>query len=136
MKASKFLVIVFLFFISVSFTVTDPEMEIQLLGTWKWVHLINSETNEIAGLEQLTMGMAKEVKTEFKADSIYIEYKNTLNSNELSSNKGLWYYDKKNNALMMKPKDKWLSSKIVRFSKDTIVLEMMKPMNLLMIREK
>ncbi len=108
----------------------------ELIGTWKWVHVTNSETKEILGLDMLTMGLAKEIKTEFKEDSTYVEYKNKLKGEGYAMTNGLWVIDSETKTLKSKAKDQWISSKIIYLTKDTLIIEMRKPMHLLMVKEK
>ncbi|MEI7979301.1 MAG: hypothetical protein WCI53_10690 [Bacteroidota bacterium] len=108
----------------------------ELIGTWKWIHVTNSETQQILGLDILTMGLAKEIKTEFKQDSTYVEYKNKLKGEGYAMINGLWGIISETKTLKMKAKDQWISSKIIYLTKDTLIIEIRKPMHLLMIKEK
>ena len=128
-----FLISVFILFTSLNCARAQSDT-MSIIGSLQWIHIFNSETNEISPVETITMGLSKEVKTEFKTDSIFIEYKQKLSGEGFASTQGLWYIDTISNTLMMKPKAKWIASKIIHHTKDSIVIELMKPLNLLMIR--
>jgi hypothetical protein len=82
------------------------------------------------------MGLAKEIKTEFKEDSTYVEYKNKLKGEGYAIINGFWIIDSETKTLKSKAKDQWISSKIIYFTKDTLIIEIRKPMHLLMVKEK
>jgi hypothetical protein len=106
----------------------------KLIGTWIWKTVIDGETNEDMGIDVVTMGMASEVKTEFKKDKTYIESKLRKGTTEYSTTNGEWKTE--DDILSLKAKDKWRPSKILKISNDTLVLQMNPKMNLLMIKQK
>jgi hypothetical protein len=113
------------------------EIEKKILGVWKWEAIINSESNEKEDLSIVTNGLATEVKTEYKKDHTYIEYKNKLQGEEgYSKNKGQWKLEKKGSILNHNSKGKWRPSKIFKLTKDTLLIGMRGPIQLLMIKEK
>jgi len=114
---------------------SSSELKDKLIGIWKWNTVINSQTNEDMGIDVVTMGMATEVKTEFRKDNTYIESKLRKGSTEYSTTTGEWKIEK-DEVLNLKPKDTWKPSKILKLSNDTLLLEMNPQMNLLMIKEK
>ena len=123
-----------LLFVSTAFKYSS-ELKDQVVGKWKWVTIINSSTNEEAGLELVTMGLASDVNVEFKEDNTYVESKRRKAGAEYSTLVGEWKIE--NDAILStKQKDKWISMKILKLSNDSLLLEMNKDMNLLMVKEK
>ena len=112
------------------------DSEKTIIGKWKWVNLFNPETQDSLGLYLLTMGMAKEVFTEYKEDNTFIEYKNKLDKEGFSETKGEWKLEDNNSTLKLKPKEKWMSSKIIKLSADTLIVEIRSPFQLLMVKQK
>ncbi len=113
------------------------EIENDILGVWKWEAIINSENNEKEDISMVTNGLASEVKTEYKKDYTYIEYKNKLQGEEgYSKNEGQWKLEKKGTILSHNSKGKWRPSKIFKLTKDTLLIGMRGPIQLLMIKEK
>ena len=100
-----------------------------LVGTWRWLYILNTQSGEKMSIEKLTM--AKEVKTEIKTDNTYLEYK-TNSENKTSTTSGEWKLES-DGTLSMKPNDKWLPSKTIHLSSDTLTVQMMGPMHLVMI---
>jgi len=120
----------------VSFTrIQTTDTSDKLIGTWKWAIAINSETNEEMGIEAMTMGMATEVKTEFKKDKTFVESKMRKGSTEYSTTSGEWKLES-GDILNLKPKEKWQPKKILKLSNDSLLLQMNPQMNLLMIKQK
>ncbi|MGV3695821.1 lipocalin family protein [Flavobacterium sp.] len=107
----------------------------KLIGTWKWANVINGETNEEMGIDMVTMGMASEVKTEFKTGGSYVESKLRTGATEYSTTNGEWKLEG-DDVLNMKPKDKWRPSKILKFTKDSLIIQMSPKMNLLLVKQK
>ncbi len=135
MKIYISFLLVILLFLSASFRHLTSELRDQVVGKWKWVTIINSSTNEEAGLELVTMGLASDVKVEFKEDNTYVESKRRKAGAEYSTLSGEWKIEK-DAILSTKQKDKWISMRILKLSNDSLLLEMNKDMNLLMIKEK
>jgi hypothetical protein len=117
----------------VSFMVADQK---ELIGTWRWVHVKNAQTNETMDIEKLTMGMSKEVKTTFKEDGTYAENKSKADGSGVSTTTGEWKLEEDGRVLSMKTNDKWRPAKIVQFTKDSLVVEMRPSMQLVMVKEK
>ena len=139
MKKTSSILATFLLFITLTSLTLFPGNKIakeDLIGTWKWVTLKNGDTGEDLGIEMLTMGMAKEVKVEFRSDFTYSEIKNKLEGDGFSETKGEWALEDNNTVLNMKPKDKWMPSKIVSFEGDTLIVDMRSPMQLVMVKVK
>lgn len=107
----------------------------KLIGIWIWKTVIDAETNEDLGIDMITMGMASEVKTEFKKDNTYIESKLRNGSTEYSNVNGEWKIEN-DEILNLKAKDKWRPSKILKLSNDSLLLQMNPKMKLLMMRKK
>ncbi len=106
-----------------------------MVGTWTWKTIIDAETKEDLGIDMVTMGMASEVKTEFKKDKTYVESKLRKGSTEYSTTNGEWKFES-NDMLNLKSKDKWRPSKVVKISNDSLLLQMNPKMLLLMIKQK
>jgi Domain of unknown function (DUF5004) len=106
-----------------------------IVGTWIWKAVLDAETGQDMGLDMVTMGMATEVKIEFKKDQTYVESKLRKGNAEYSTTNGEWKIDN-DEILNLKGKDKWRPSKILKFSNDFLLLQMNAKMNLLMIRQK
>ena len=132
--ALSFIVISFL---TSATTITDfqSDKSEKLIGTWVWNTVIDADTNENLGIDMVTMGMASEVKTEFKKDKTYIESKLKKGSAEYSNVTGEWKIEN-DEILNLKAKDKWRPSKILKLSNDSLLLQMNPKMKLLMIRKK
>lgn len=130
-----FVAVVFLAWLS-AFIRPNGYTSSQLLGTWNWVHMTDTEAEKVLSLSDMTMGLATKVQFEFKTDSIYFENKNKLNATSMISNSGKWYLDEQTGILYMSSKGKWNASQIIRLTADTMVLEMRKPLQLLLVREK
>lgn len=107
-----------------------------ILGIWKWMKVINSETKEEAGIEMITMGMAKEVKTEFLKDGSYLEHKWREGKSEPSTIKGEWKLEADGKMLSMKPKENWMETPVILLTEDSLIIQMHPTMQLLMIKEK
>lgn len=122
-------------FTSASISEEPNSLKDQLIGKWNWITVINKATSEESGIELITMGLATEVNTEFKADNTYIESKLRKGKTEYSTIKGEWKIEN-TDILATKYKDKWQKSKILKLSNDTIILEMNSQMNLLLIKQK
>lgn len=121
-----------LIFTSASTTKTDSSEKI--IGTWVWKTILDGETNQDMGIDMVTMGMASEVKTEFKKDKTYIESKLRKGTTEYSTTTGEWKIE--DEILNLKIKDKWRPSKILKMSNDSLLLQMNPKMHLLMIKQK
>jgi hypothetical protein len=106
----------------------------KLIGTWIWKTVIDGETKEDMGIDVVTMGMASEVKTEFKKDKTYIESKLRKGTKEYSTTNGEWKTE--DDILSLKAKDKWRPSKILKISNDSLLLQMNPKMHLLLIKQK
>jgi len=113
----------------------QSDLSDKLIGTWIWKTVIDAETNQDLGLDMVTMGIASEVKTEFKKDKTYIESKLAKGSSEYSKVNGEWNLEN-DEILNLKSKDKWRPSKILKLSNDSLMLQMNPKMILLMLREK
>lgn len=116
-------------------TNVKPDKSEELIGTWIWTTILDAETDQDLGIDMVTMGMASEVKTEFKKDKTYIESKLRNGSTEYSNVNGEWKIENEE-ILSLKAKDKWRPSKIVKLANDSLVLQMNPKMKLLMIRKK
>lgn len=140
MKTFKSLVVLFLAFLTLSsmtsFNLEREAVEKSLLGTWNWQTVIDARTDEDMGLEMITMGMAKEIKTEFRKDYNYIEYKNKLKGEGYSSTEGIWRLSEDGIELSMSRKGKTTAARIIRLDKDSLLLEMRYPYQILMVKEK
>lgn len=108
----------------------------ELLGTWRWVHVQNTSSGEIMDVGMLTMNMSKDVKTELKDDGSFIEHKVSAEDGSVSKNDGEWTLEENGTVIKMKMNEKWRSSKILKLTADTLLVEIRSPMNLLMVREK
>ena len=138
MKTKTFaLSLIGILFLTSTTTITNfqSDKSEKLIGNWIWKTVIDAETNEDLGIEMVTMGMASEVKTEFKKDNTYIESKLRKGSTEYSNVNGEWKIEN-DEILNLKAKDKWKPSKILKLSKDSLLLQMNPKMKLLMIRQK
>ena len=128
------LVILFLTSATKMTNVTSDKSE-KIIGIWIWKTVIDTETNEDLGIDMITMGMASEVKTEFKKDKTYIESKLRNGSTEYSNVSGEWKIEN-DEILNLKAKDKWRPSKILKLSNDSLLVQMSPKMKLLMLRKK
>ena len=131
-KTFSVLLIAIFSFGFLSFSITKQE----LVGTWRWIHVLNSNTGQEMNVSELTMGMAKEVKTQFKDENTYVELTTNTEDNSVSTKEGQWELAKDGATLTMISKGKTLPSKIVSLRNDTLVVEMRSPMNLVMVKEK
>lgn len=128
----------FLFFTTISAITTVKAQTVapeQLVGTWNWKTVIDPETGDDLGLDRLTMGLASEIKTEFKKDNNYVERKLKPGSTEYSTTNGEWKLEEKD-ILSLKAKDKWRPATILKMSGDSLLLQMNPKMNILMIKQK
>lgn len=125
----------FLFTSATTNTKVQTNLSEKLVGTWTWKTIIDAETKEDLGIDMVTMGMASEVKTEFKKDKTYIESKLRKGSAEYSTTNGEWKFES-NDVLNLKSKDKWRPSKVLKISNDSLLLQMNPKMLLLMIKQK
>lgn len=118
-------------------TITPPQsgMAEKLIGTWTWTTVIDGETNQDMGIDIVTMGMATEVKTEFKKDNTYIESKLRKGSTEYSNVNGEWKLEG-DDVLNLKSKEKWRPSKILKLRNDSLLVQMNPKMHLLMLKKK
>ena len=116
-------------------TKTQHDISEKLIGTWIWKTVLDGESNKDLGLDVITMGMASEVKTEFKTDNSYIESKMRKGSDEYSQTTGEWKIEN-NETLNLKSRDKWRPSKILKITTDSLLLQMNPKMYLLMIKQK
>lgn len=118
-------------------TITPPQsgMAEKLIGTWTWTTVIDGETNQDMGIDIVTMGMATEVKTEFKKDNTYIESKLRKGSTEYSNVNGEWKLEG-DDVLNLKSKDKWRPSKVLKLRNDSLLIQMNPKMHLLMLKKK
>lgn len=107
--------------------------ESKVIGTWNWSSVLNPKTNEINGIEDLTMGVGKKVKTIFFSNHTYNEIK-FRSEKDSSIVKGEWKLESEN-ILSLKSKDKWRPSKIVKLNHDTLILEMNPMMNLILTKK-
>lgn len=118
-----------------SIKTVQSDLSEKLIGTWQWNTIIDAETKESMGLDMVTMGMASEVKTEFKKDKTYIESKLKKGTTDWSNVSGEWKIED-GDVLNLKAKDKWRPSKVVKMSNDSLLLQMNPKMLLLMIKKK
>ena len=116
-------------------TTNQSDLSEKIIGTWIWKTIIDSQNNEDLGIDMVTMGMASEVKTEFKKDKTYIESKLRKGTTEYSTTIGEWKIEN-DEVLNLKAKDKWRPSKIIKISNDTILLQMNPKMILVMVKQK
>lgn len=118
-------------------TISPPQsgMAEKLIGTWTWTTVIEGETNQDMGIDIVTMGMATEVKTEFKKDNTYIESKLRKGSTEYSNVDGEWKLEG-DDVLNLKSKDKWRPSKVLKLRNDSLLIQMNPKMHLLMLKKK
>ncbi len=116
-------------------TKVQSDLADKLIGTWIWKTVIDSETKQDLGLDMVTMGIASEVKTEFKKDNTYTESKLRKGSTEYSNINGEWKIEN-NETLNLKAKDKWMPSKILKISNDSLLLQMNPKLTLLMVKQK
>lgn len=116
-------------------TKSQSDLSDKIIGTWIWKTIIDSQNNEDLGIDIVTMGMASEVKTEFKKDKTYIESKLRKGTTEYSTTNGEWKIEN-DEVLNLKAKDKWRPSKIIKISNDTLLLQMNPKMILVMIKQK
>ncbi|MCR6639842.1 MAG: lipocalin family protein [Sporocytophaga sp.] len=116
-------------------TKVQSDLADKLIGTWIWKTVIDSETKQDLGLDMVTMGIASEVRTEFKRDNTYTESKLRKGSSEYSYINGEWKIEN-NETLNLKAKDKWMPSKILKISNDSILLQMNSKLTLLMVKQK
>ncbi|UPT71230.1 MAG: DUF5004 domain-containing protein [Flavobacterium sp. JAD_PAG50586_2] len=118
-------------------TITPPQsgMAEKLIGTWTWTTVIDGETNQDMGIDIVTMGMATEVKTEFKKDNAYIESKLRKGSTEYSNVNGEWKLEG-DDVLNLKSKEKWRPGKILKLRNDSLLIQMNPKMHLLMLKKK
>lgn len=107
----------------------------KLIGTWIWTTVLDVETKENMGIDIITMGMASEVKTEFKKDNTFTESKLRKGTTEYSTTVGEWKIENEE-ILNLKIKDKWRPSKILKISNDSLLLQMNPKMTLVMIKKK
>ena len=129
------LIVIFFLTSATKKTNVQSDKSEKLIGIWIWKTVIDAETNEDLGMDMITMGMASEVKTEFKKDKTYIESKLRNGSTEYSNVNGEWKIEN-DEILNLKAKDKWRPSKILKLSSDSLLLQMNPKMKLLMMRKK
>ncbi len=133
MKKITSLTIVLLCIVTLSsFVITKKE----LVGTWRWLNIVNSQSGEKIDIQKMTMGMAKEMKMEFKDDNSYLEHKTNSEDGKISTTSGEWKLEVEGTVLNMKTNEKWRPSKIISFSSDTLIIEMRGPMHLVLVKEK
>jgi lipocalin-like protein len=113
-----------------SFVIADKK---DLIGTWRWVHVKNTQSNETIPVEKMTM--SKEVKTSFKEDGTYAESK-SKDDGSVSTINGEWKLEEDGKVLSLKSSDKWRPAKIVQLSADSLIVEMRPAMQLVMVKEK
>lgn len=114
---------------------SDKEVSKILIGTWQWDNMIDIESGEEMGMDMFTMGMDIEIKTQFKEDGTYIEYKTKLEGEGMSENKGEWKLEEDDTVLNMNAKGKWRPSKIIAISETELLIEMRPGMGLKMVKE-
>lgn len=131
-KTFSVLLIAIFSFGFLSFSITRQE----LVGTWRWLHVENLETDQKIDVSELTMGMAKEVRTQFNEDNSYQERKTNSKNNSVSTTEGKWQLEEEGSVLSMMFNGKTRPSKIVSFKNDTLIVEMRNPLNLVMVKEK
>lgn len=134
MKIKVIIFSLFTLLILTSTTTIQTDSSEKLIGTWIWKTILDGETNQDMGIDMVTMGMASEVKTEFKKDKTYIESKLRKGTTEYSTTTGEWKIE--DEILNLKIKDKWRPSKILKMSNDSLLLQMNPKMHLLMIKQK
>lgn len=134
MKIKVIIFCLFTLLILTSTTTIQTDSSEKLIGTWIWKTILDGETNQDMGIDMVTMGMASEVKTEFKKDKTYIESKLRKGTTEYSTTTGEWKIE--DEILKLKIKDKWRPSKILKMSNDSLLLQMNPKMHLLMIKQK
>ncbi len=105
-----------------------------LVGTWLWKTVIDPASGEDVGIELLTMGLASEIKTEFRKDGSYVESKLKSGSNDLSETRGEWKLE--TDKLSLKSKDKWRPATIIKLTNDSLLLQMNPNIILLMLKQK
>jgi hypothetical protein len=108
----------------------------QLIGSWRWLHVMNTATNEKVSIEKLTMGMTNNIKTTFKDDNTYTEDKTKLDGSGVSTTTGEWKLEDNDKILSMKSNDKWRPSKVILFTADSLIVEMRPSLQLVMTKEK
>ncbi len=116
-------------------TKVQSDLADKLIGTWIWKTVIETETKQDLGLDMVTMGIASEVKTEFKKDNTYTDSKLIKGRTEYSHINGEWKIEN-NETLNFKSKDKWMPSKILKISNDSLLLQMNSKFTLLMVKQK
>ncbi|HEX2534065.1 MAG TPA: lipocalin family protein [Chitinophagaceae bacterium] len=107
-----------------------------LVGTWRWVHIINTQSGETMDIEKGTMGMTKEVKTELKADDTYAEHKLRKEDDKVSTTTGTWKLEAEGTVLNLSTGEKERPARIIRLSGDTLTIAMRGHMQLVMVKEK
>lgn len=130
----SFAILTFLLFTSATSKVQSDLSE-KIIGTWNWKTVIDVETKQDMGIDMMTMGMASDVKTEFKKDNTYIESKLKKGSTEYSNIQGEWKIEN-NETLLLKAKEKWTPSKVLKLSNDSLLVQMNPKMILVMVKEK
>ena len=135
MKTKFLAASVLVVFVLTSATTNQSDLSEKLIGTWTWNTIIDTETKQDMGIDMVTMGMASEVKTEFKKDKTYIESKLRKGTTEFSTTIGEWKIEE-NQVLNLKVKEKWRPSKILKLSNDSLLVQMNPKMALLMIKKK
>jgi|SRR6218665_1163204 len=135
MKTKFLTVSVLALFVLTSATTNQSDLSEKLIGTWNWNTIIDPETKQDLGLDMVTMGMAAEIKTEFKKDKTFVESKLRKGTTEYSTTNGEWKIEE-NETLNMKIKEKWRPSKILKVSNDSLLIQMNPKMALLMIKKK
>ncbi len=124
-----------LVFTSAKTTTETSDVSERLIGTWVWRTVLDGQTKEDTGIDIVTMGMASEVKTEFKKDNTYVESKMRKGTTEYSTTTGEWKLEG-DEILNMKAKDKWRPAKIVRMANDSLLLQMNPKLVLVLVKKK
>ena len=108
----------------------------EIVGSWKWVHVLNTASRQKLSVQDFTMGLGKDILTNFKADGSYAEAKTAASDNTVSTTSGEWKLEKNGTVLAMKPKEKWMQAKIIVSTADSLIVEMRPELQLVMVRVK
>lgn len=122
---------IYLFILS-SFIVSKNEV----LGKWNWLHIIDTESKKVLRIEDISIGMADKLTTEFKEDNSYVESKTNSKQNKTSTTNGEWKLEFDGTVLSLKPADKWLPTPIVSCKGDTMVIQMSPVKHLVLVKQK
>jgi len=137
-KITLVIFIIGLFLLLTGFDKSNDNINIDskdIVGTWIWSKIKTPNSEKWNDISKVFFGFVQEIKTEYKENKTFVEYKTKL-SDGVSELNGQWRLNKPEGTLLMmnEKNNTWKHYPILKYSNDSMIIDMDKNGKVLLLK--